>query len=189
MNESSYFNFLGKVKGIESIISMAGNLSFKNSVCTINWHFYKIRGLDTVYKLLLKKTSSDVAMLILKYYLDDGVHFTGINGRLGHTRWIKTETTYLKDTNSCHSIIYKHNFNLRNVECGVNAIPFQNQLLGEILMLKITEQCEHLLNAKEDIKIASLLNISSNLIDFIEPIHIESTINGWRLLFKNRYNF
>ena len=184
MKASSYFNFLGKVKGIESIISMAGNLSLKNNVCTINWHFYKIRGLDMVYKMLLKKTSKDVILLILKYYLYDGVHFTGINGRIGHTRWTNTETIYSENTKSCHSIIYKHNYNVRNVECGVNVIPFQNQLLGEILMLKIAERCEYLLNAKEEIKMSSILNIGNELIDFIEPVHIESTTNGWRLIFK-----
>ena len=81
MKEREYFNFLGKIKGNNSLISIAGEMSFKNNTRMGIFRFNKIRGLDMVYKLLTAKFTKDIALYILKHYLNNGVHFMALSTR------------------------------------------------------------------------------------------------------------
>lgn len=187
MKEREYFNFLGKIKGNNSIILIAGEMSFKNNTRVGIFRFNKIRGLDIVYKLLTAKFTKDIALYILKHYLNNGVHFMAIStrGSSGPTYQIKTEISYSDVYNSYYSMIFKNSLN--PVDTSLAFIPFQNQITGEILTMKIIECYINKLNSGNSAKKLcdiTTLSLQNDIIDFIMPVQIKSGEKGWRLILK-----
>lgn len=184
MQERKYFNFLGKINGTGSIISIAGNLSLEKNAHIGIFRFNKIRGLDMVYKLLATKFTKDIALYILKHYLNNGVHFMGINNKCVQTYQIKIKISYSDVYNSYHSTIFQNSLN--PIDTSLAFIPFQNQIIGEILMMKIIERYINILNTgvnePSDIITSLKLHNNNDIIDFIIPVQIKSGEKGWCLI-------
>ena len=181
-NKKYYNNIISKIKGFDPILLICSDTTFSNiyeenpDKGVINLRFYKpIRfmnnniSLDIVYKYLIDEFPNDLVLKIFKFYLNDNISFKYINP-------IKITIKY------CNKLDKYKLFIDKKENILLAKYSYKNYIVRDILVLKIMENYEKILNKKEKTDIKKFFKLDDEIIELNNLFTIKIGVNvGWGL--------
>ena len=185
-NKKYYNNIIVKIRKYEDILLMCSDIRFLNIYKSyseniiLNLKFYKPArfmnyniSLEIIYKYLMKKIPEDLALKIFKYYLNDNISFKYIK-----EKYINPIQINIKYCNKLNKYIF-----IINEKDLVKNHIYKNDIVRDILVLKIIENCKKLLNNKKKIDIKNIFELNDKEIELNDLFKIQiGKSNGWGLI-------
>ena len=176
----NYINFLVKLKGSDTYISIGCIISFLNNKSLhkeyeIISKFYKIKSfqygipLDYVHLIVKKIYPEDIVYKIIEFYLKDDVSFSSIK--------LKNNSTTIKT-------ISKVKYSEKNKKY-INDTKLSDNNIVDLITSNITDNFEDKLNKKKDFDINNIFIIDKNISELCKIYKINNKTKAWGILINN----
>ena len=186
-NKKYYNNIISKIKSFDPILLICSDITFTNiyednpEKGIINLRFYKPTrfmnnniSLEIVYKYLIEILPNDLALKTFKFYLNDNISFKYIKEK--HINPIKITIKY------CNKLDKYKLFIDKKENILLAKYSYKNYIVRDILVLKIIENYEKILNKKEKTDIKKFFKLDDKIIELNNLFTIKMGINaGWGL--------
>jgi len=176
----NYINFLVKLKGSDTYISIGCIISFLNNKSLHKEYeliskFYKIKSfqydipLDYVHLIIKKIYPEDIVYKIIEFYLKDDVSFSSIR---------------LKNDSNTIKTIAKVKYSEKNKKY-VNDKKLSDNNIVDLITSNITDNFEDRLNKKKDFDINSIFIINKEIVELCRVYKINNNKKAWGIIINN----